>query len=117
MHLLVLSFRCENETDECRSSPCLNGGTCFDKLNNFTCDCIIGFVGRTCKINVDDCAINPCQNNATCVDGINERTCHCSDEFYGDNCDKVRDACHPNPCSDNGNCQLCDQEFSSKYFY
>lgn len=38
------------EIDECKSIPCLNGATCIDKLNNFTCTCTSGFAGDTCEV-------------------------------------------------------------------
>ena len=37
------------ETDECKSSPCLNGGTCVDGLYNFTCVCPSVFIGQRCE--------------------------------------------------------------------
>ncbi|XP_020601924.1 coagulation factor XII-like, partial [Orbicella faveolata] len=37
------------ETDECKSSPCLNGGTCVDGLYDFTCVCPSAFIGKRCE--------------------------------------------------------------------
>ena len=37
------------EFDECSSSPCLNGGTCTDGINNYTCACPAPFYGRQCQ--------------------------------------------------------------------
>ncbi|KAK5608994.1 hypothetical protein CRENBAI_017686 [Crenichthys baileyi] len=34
---------------ECASSPCLNGGTCVDKVNKFSCVCAKGWAGETCQ--------------------------------------------------------------------
>lgn len=33
---------CEINTDECASSPCLHNGNCFDKINEFHCECPTG---------------------------------------------------------------------------
>lgn len=33
----------------CRSSPCLNGGTCDNLPNAFVCNCTAGFTGPTCN--------------------------------------------------------------------
>uniref|UniRef100_A0A3B5LW15 Fibulin 7 n=1 Tax=Xiphophorus couchianus TaxID=32473 RepID=A0A3B5LW15_9TELE len=35
--------------NECASSPCLNGGTCVDELNQFSCVCAKGWAGETCQ--------------------------------------------------------------------
>lgn len=37
------------ERDECKSSPCLNGGTCVDGVYNFTCVCQSAFNGKRCE--------------------------------------------------------------------
>ena len=39
------------DIDDCQPNPCLNGGTCVDGLNSFTCDCINGFIGSNCSIS------------------------------------------------------------------
>ena len=38
-----------SETDECKSNPCLNGGTCVDGVYNFSCVCPSAFNGRRCE--------------------------------------------------------------------
>ena len=77
--------RCENDTDECVSQPCFNGGTCTDKLNGFTCNCPAGFIGRQCEANIIECLSNPCQNGGTCVEsvGLVGYTCSCPIGFQG----------------------------------
>lgn len=37
------------EVDECQSSPCLNGGTCTDLINGYTCSCTDSFTGTNCS--------------------------------------------------------------------
>ncbi|XP_063952196.1 mucin-5AC-like isoform X2 [Lytechinus pictus] len=39
-----------NETDECRSNPCMNGGTCNDFINEYNCTCVPGYEGLHCEI-------------------------------------------------------------------
>ena len=47
------------------TSSTVNGGTCVDGLNEFTCDCstATGFAGHRCEGNIDECSCeDPCQN-------------------------------------------------------
>jgi len=37
-----------DSTDECSSAPCKNGGNCYDRYNDFLCDCATGYSGKTC---------------------------------------------------------------------
>lgn len=37
------------DIDECESQPCLNGGECIDRVNNFTCTCPAAFTGTLCE--------------------------------------------------------------------
>ena len=76
---------CENDTDECASQPCFNGGTCQDQLNSFTCDCPVGFIGNQCEANIVECLSNPCENGGTCVEsvGLAGYTCSCPTGYQG----------------------------------
>ena len=33
---------------ECSSSPCMNGATCIDAVNSYTCACVAGYTGTHC---------------------------------------------------------------------
>ncbi|TDH08695.1 hypothetical protein EPR50_G00100940 [Perca flavescens] len=46
--------RCEQEVDECKSNPCLNGGYCRNLINKFFCVCEMSFAGETCQTDVSD---------------------------------------------------------------
>jgi len=37
------------EINECISGPCMNGGTCTDELNGYTCQCLPGHSGTRCE--------------------------------------------------------------------
>ena len=83
----------------------MNGATCVDGINNFTCNCPPGYSGRHCEINIDDCAPQPCQNGGGCVDGVNLYICNCTDTgFTGDNCEQDIDECAVTPCVNNATC-------------
>lgn len=38
-----------SDINECESSPCMNGGTCKDKVNSFVCMCPPVFTGLYCE--------------------------------------------------------------------
>ncbi|XP_056155801.1 cubilin [Lampris incognitus] len=42
-------LNCDQNINECASSPCLNGGTCTDGLNGFTCTCTAQWTGPVCQ--------------------------------------------------------------------
>ena len=95
---------CDENVDDCASSPCQNGGTCQDGINSHTCTCAPGFDGDNCENNIDDCASSPCQNGGTCTDGDNSYTCTCAPGFDGENCDVNINECASNPCQNDGVC-------------
>ncbi|CAO2614162.1 Aggrecan core protein, partial [Lemmus lemmus] len=43
------------DIDECLSSPCLNGATCVDAIDNFTCLCLPSYGGDLCEIDQEQC--------------------------------------------------------------
>ncbi|KAM9374924.1 aggrecan core protein [Phaethornis superciliosus] len=43
------------DTDECHSSPCLNGATCVDGIDSFTCFCLPSYGGDLCEIDLQNC--------------------------------------------------------------
>jgi len=38
-----------NNVNECASSPCLNGGSCADLINGYTCVCTLNYTGTNCQ--------------------------------------------------------------------
>ena len=50
--LYVILFICINfvpDKNECASKPCLNQGTCLDRVNRYICRCKRGYRGLRCK--------------------------------------------------------------------
>ncbi|XP_046508733.1 aggrecan core protein [Equus quagga] len=43
------------DIDECLSSPCLNGATCVDAIDSFTCLCLPSYQGDLCEIDQELC--------------------------------------------------------------
>ncbi|NXK73796.1 PGCA protein, partial [Amazona guildingii] len=43
------------DTDECHSSPCLNGATCVDGIDSFKCLCLPSYGGDLCEIDQENC--------------------------------------------------------------
>ena len=42
---------CIDDTDEdpCNPNPCLNGGTCSNDGDSYSCKCAEGFIGKICE--------------------------------------------------------------------
>lgn len=76
---------CSENVNECDSSPCLNGGTCQDAVNNYTCICAPLFTGTRCQLTFDPCSFvnNPCLNDGACVVSADGATCECQRGFTG----------------------------------
>ena len=37
------------DIDDCSSTPCMNGATCKDAIDSFTCQCLSGYNGTNCE--------------------------------------------------------------------
>ena len=33
----------------CEPSPCKNGATCTENIENYICSCVAGFMGKNCE--------------------------------------------------------------------
>ncbi|KAI0210365.1 hypothetical protein LSAT2_004874 [Lamellibrachia satsuma] len=40
---------CQTEANECESDPCQHDGTCRDRVNGYTCDCLPDYNGTRCE--------------------------------------------------------------------
>ncbi|XP_022531192.2 sushi, nidogen and EGF-like domain-containing protein 1 [Astyanax mexicanus] len=95
---------CE-EINECLSQPCMNGGTCRDRVASFLCECESGFTGLRCQTDLDECLSEPCKHGGTCEDQPGSYFCHCQQGYTGQDCETEQDGCESNPCLNGGACR------------
>lgn len=100
--------------NQCDSSTCANGGTCYDHGDSFRCACPSGWGGSTCNTGETEtktppcwayivcifltislslslamnssCESGPCLNGGTCIGGGSVFTCICKDGWEGPTC-------------------------------
>ncbi|XP_074046826.1 sushi, nidogen and EGF-like domain-containing protein 1 isoform X4 [Macrotis lagotis] len=94
-----------DEINECESQPCLNGGSCKDRIASFLCICGSGYMGLHCELETDECQSDPCKNGGTCKDLPASFICQCPDGYAGVHCEKEVDACDSGPCQHGGECE------------
>ncbi len=100
------------DVNECGSNPCLNGATCRDLVNGYSCSCAPGYTGMHCEskrrlvvrrscmralredlfmthsiLDINECSSSPCQNGATCKDLMKKYTCSCVPGYTGIHCE------------------------------
>ena len=37
------------DIDDCATAPCKHNGTCHDRLNDYRCTCVPGYIGKDCS--------------------------------------------------------------------
>ena len=89
----------------------MNGATCIDGINSYTCVCPHGYTGNSCQTRINQCDLEPCRFGGTCVDHGDFYTCHCPQGRTGKNCDLTVDWCNENPCENNGECHQIGTRF------
>ena len=80
--------RCDEERDECQSSPCGQHGECVDGHGEYSCRCDPGFAGRHCQMELDECLSTPCGRHGTCRDAVDGYSCLCESSWVGEHCSR-----------------------------
>lgn len=65
---------------------------------NYSCKCLLGFIGRDCGIDFNECFLNLCFNNVICFDLVGNYICNCLFGFIGRNCGVNINECFLNLC-------------------
>merc|ERR1719272_1551888 len=99
------------EGGRCVSSPCLNGGTCNDAVNKYSCTCAAGWSGPACAAEVDKCvgAENDCdKSRSRCIHvGVKKHECICNPGYEtndgGKKCANINE-CSSTPCMNGATC-------------
>nr|XP_054751706.1 fibropellin-1-like [Lytechinus pictus] len=94
---------CQNEINECQSNPCESNAVCTDLLDDYSCNCPPGTIGKNC-VDINECSSSPCEHGGTCLDRLNYYECQCTREYSGANCELDIDFCQSNPCKNGGTC-------------
>lgn len=47
--VIIMACGVSADVDNCHSNPCLNGATCQDGVNSFTCLCLPSYTGQLCE--------------------------------------------------------------------
>nr|CAD7444632.1 unnamed protein product [Timema bartmani] len=97
---------CEENIDDCPGNLCLNGATCVDDVNRYSCVCPPTYTGELCEQDVDECAHRPsvCQNGATCTNSIGGYSCICVNGWTGPDCSVNIDDCAGAACFNGATC-------------
>ena len=86
---------------------CINGATCVDGHQNYTCACRPGYEGRYCESVTQRCREFPCvQANTELCQSLfpADYRCVCKTGWGGKNCSDNVDDCASDPCLNSGNC-------------
>ena len=46
------------DIDDCAVQPCHNEGTCIDAVNDYSCNCAVGYTGKNCSVGKNSVAMS-----------------------------------------------------------
>ncbi|XP_017081199.1 cubilin homolog [Drosophila eugracilis] len=111
---ILLTLSANLAKNECKSSPCQNGGYCHDAYKGFQCECTAGWQGETCEEDVNECLtlagtdLDGCVNNGQCINTPGSYRCVCRNGFSGTHCRLKHNSCWGSGshelCGDHGTC-------------
>jgi hypothetical protein len=81
---------CQTDSRPCSSSPCLNNGTCLNKLNvtpSFECQCQLSYFGVYCENQINFCHNVTCSSHGNCYVVDVTPHCKCHYGYLGETCD------------------------------
>uniref|UniRef100_A0A3B4VQB1 Crumbs cell polarity complex component 2b n=1 Tax=Seriola dumerili TaxID=41447 RepID=A0A3B4VQB1_SERDU len=93
---------CEEDINECTSSPCHNAGICEDLVNEFRCICPPGYFGTLCDLDVNECEVSPCLHEGICINTPGGFKCVCRPGYSGSSFKQCLS--FQNPCLNGGSC-------------
>lgn len=99
---------CERNVDDCADQACTGHGECIDGINDFSCVCDEGWLGKICEV-ATDCTAGPngkvCENGGAPAGKTGECKCQCAGTgFEGPVCARNVDDCAAQPCSEHAEC-------------
>ncbi|XP_077984041.1 sushi, von Willebrand factor type A, EGF and pentraxin domain-containing protein 1-like [Glandiceps talaboti] len=108
--------------DNCGSAPCERGGICKDLVNDYECDCPVGYGGKQCTQVQEMCHLSFCQNGGSCNRNVDPHNCNCVPGFSGPYCEFETGTCLQNSCQNGGLCEIvhgmsickCDKGFAGR---
>ncbi|XP_062603015.1 uncharacterized protein LOC134264744 [Saccostrea cucullata] len=99
-------LNCEDMKNDCSPNPCnvSHSDNCKDLLDDFYCQCHVGYRGKTCDVGDVDCLSFPCQHGGICTQIGASYNCTCLSGWEGDRCERAVDRCSTSPCQNGGQC-------------
>ncbi|GFO32382.1 fibropellin-1, partial [Plakobranchus ocellatus] len=126
---------CQFNVDDCVGDPCVNGGTCLDKVKGYICNCLPAYRGPNCETDIPDCDPSPCLYGSVCKErskqeyygqgddefvnftfaGAAGYVCECALGVKGVNCSEDIDECEDptnTPCQNGATCVNSFQNYT-----